>query len=404
MNRRGFLGRSLAALILSGSGALLLPSRSYAQLEIAAVLAIVNFVGAIAGMLGRKSDPTAKLLVLNTQMLRTLSAQVSIVQATLEQVLLQLNGISAVLNQLPEAVVVEEFKGRVSGALVRYGEALQTYSADLEANGIAFANERNRAELETIIGDIREARAALFGYDSQVSLPVLAAGMQCEIYSMIMIGERDSRIAAALEAYQRWFARWLVADGPLSLPSAITADTAEFIAADAAMRTYAASREGHGCVSKAQIRLGGCLFQNEFEVRAIRSRPEAEEMQAVYRKAVADLQAEGSPVDSRLAELVPFDLFETPEGNDMLGQQCSVSGSGGTLSIEFGAEAVRRWGDDIAECRAKRVVPEEIIAENKAQVGQVRLLRDRVLMRSSFLVAANAATEFAANLRRELSA
>ncbi len=403
MNRRGFLGKSLAALMLSGSASLLLPARSYAQVEIAAVMAVVTFVGAIAGMLGRKSDPTAKLLVLNTQMLRTLSAQVSIVQASLEQVLLQLNGISAVLNQLPEAVVVEEFKGRLSGALVRYGEALQTYGADLEARGIEFANKQNRAELETIIADIREARAALFGYDSQVSLPVLAAGMQCEIYSMIMIGERDLRIAAALEAYERWFARWQVADGPLSLSSAIAADTAEFVAADEAMRTYAASREGHGCVSKAEIRLGGCRFEKEFEVRAIRSRPEAEDAQAIYRKAVADLQAEGSPLDSKLADLVPFDLFETPEGNDMLGQQCSVSGQGGRLTIALGAEAERRWGADIATCDAKRVVPEEIIATNQGQVGQVRLARDRVLMRSAFLVAANAATAFASNVKRELS-
>lgn len=401
--RRVFLkkaGQSLLTPLAGKFGFCAAPA--FAQAEMGVGFAVIQMVSAISGMMSDRSDPTGKLLSINTQMLISISSQVAVVQRSMEQVLFRLSEIGAALKILPEAIVVEEFKGRISGAMSRYSEVIKTYHLDLNARGIDYASSQNKQEIQAIIADLREARSVLFGYNNEISLPIVAMCLQCEAYCMAMVGERDTRLLAALDAYFQWFSRWSEPNGPASLPLKIRADFDEFLAADKAMRDFAATTEGHGCVSKAQASLGGvCRFVREFEARVVRSKPEPSDTTARYRQGVMDLRAAGATIDNRLFELVPFDFFEVAEGADMLGQQCSLTTAGGGLVFGLGAEAARRWGADIAQCKLRRVVPEEVIALNKTHVAKVRLARDRVMMRNAFLVTTRNALTFCSRIRQE---
>ena len=95
---------------------------------------------------------------------------------------------------------------------------MRTYEADRRLHGIDYASRQNLQELSGLISQIREARDILFGYENEVTIPIVAAGMQTEIHCMIMAGIRDTRLRNALVSYHDWFANWFAPNNAKSLP------------------------------------------------------------------------------------------------------------------------------------------------------------------------------------------
>jgi hypothetical protein len=158
------------------------------------------------------------LLSLQMDVLQAISAQLNVIQQTLVQIFNDLQYLKQIVREVPESTVIELYKAKISGAIRGYDEVMLTYEADRSHHGTDYASKQNLQELSGLIDQIREARQILFGYENEVTIPIVAAGMQTEIHCMIMAGIRDTRLRNALASYHNWFANWFAPKNPKSLP------------------------------------------------------------------------------------------------------------------------------------------------------------------------------------------
>lgn len=174
---------------------------AHAAISPATVVLIVNTALSVAQLFsggGSVND----LLRLQVEMLKHIEAELAVIQQGILEILNRLDQIEQLIGKIPEQVVVELYRAKVSALNGRYTEILNTYNADVKDKGIAYARSKNQPELEDeLLKPLRESRDILMTYSSFSLVPIICTASFVETHAMIMANYRTSRMAQAMTRY-----------------------------------------------------------------------------------------------------------------------------------------------------------------------------------------------------------
>lgn len=169
------------------------------------VLAFVNIATTAMQLLGPKGPSTMDLMEIQTDMLRKISAQISLIQQNTELILEQLGELNRLINELPKETAYEICKKKLEGLLGSYNEIIDGFIREREKIGINSAHTvyDNLIE-EELLRPLRETRNILFTDENPIDLPLVALCLQAEVHLSILCNNSHSKIIAALKRYSEW--------------------------------------------------------------------------------------------------------------------------------------------------------------------------------------------------------
>lgn len=320
MTRRDFLGLSISASIaarLSTVAAWLTfasCSSASAQVSPETVLTVVQMALALASLFGKGGPGIADLLNLQAEMLKNISDQLGIIQQSIAVIFEQLEEIKILIRSLPDQVVLTLYKNKVSGLIRHYGEIMRTYAADVKNHGISYSQSKNAPEIEgEILRGLREARNVLFGYDSELVVPIVCAALQTESHAMIMANYPHSNIQSAFTSYKSWLSPFLSKQIPASLVDEVASLEADVIAKMENLDKLLSTYSGRTCTQDVKVRLGPNepIHVISGRLRSLNKAVDIDDVQSRLSSEYGDLTNAGEVVIASIRDYKLYKLVST---------------------------------------------------------------------------------------------
>lgn len=402
LNRRTLLSRGSGAVSLCFiSGASIPVGLSSAQAPAPGYIAIAQLALQVLSLGNRSKSGIGELLSLQTEFLRSISSQISVVQSSLDQVFNDILEIKEIVRKIPSATVVEIYKAEISGALRNFGEVSLTYTDDSNKYGIEYAQKSNRVELEEIISTIRKARNILFGIDNEFNIPVLSSSMYTEINAMIMIGERDSRLVNAVSSYRDWMQNWLSRGDGLSLASQISKARKSAQTAKAALAGTTGKNAGTYC-TQYHLQIAGSKItvtsDKDYELIAMKEAPKVFEQ---FSGLVADLMESGVAVPQHDRVLTGTLLSTRKLENRFVGRPWQEV----KAIISRGEARLTTYCDPIQGHNRPHLFTQmqRILRKSEAEMARLQVARDKLITYHSIDAVASDSADFASRFHNEIA-
>ena len=210
VSRRSLL-HLLLAVPAAGLITVLPPLVGPAAAEVFTVIAaVVGIVVSVVKLLGSSGPSLGSLLHMQMQLMVKISAQLDVLQRTMNVILSRLDDIEHLIGQTPIRTVEAINKHKILGLSQLYDEKMKAYTQVVQSSGglLTAAQDRYGVDLrETIVRPLQMARVELMTIDSVFNVPVLATALQVEAHSMLMAGYDRPSVAEALKKYETWFDR-----------------------------------------------------------------------------------------------------------------------------------------------------------------------------------------------------
>ena len=206
--RRSIL-KLMATSALVYGGLAIVPTRVTAAVDPGTALLVLNTAKSFLSFMNSGGPSVAELIIAQTEIIAELSAKIDIIDAKLNEIFLKLDEIDENLLSVPDRVLIVGLEVEISAIFTQYAEILQAHSKNRQKPG-ASAQEIFDFELEMIEEmkflrkRIISARTQIMQRSSWFITPLLAGLIRVEVETMIFIGISNSRIASALNSYNRW--------------------------------------------------------------------------------------------------------------------------------------------------------------------------------------------------------
>lgn len=194
-----------------------------------AIYAAITIATTVMQLFGPKGYSISNLLAIQTDMLRNISQQLSVIQKGIETILEELDDIQKLLKQLPERVSSELYHRKLQGLIGTYRELMEGFISERDKNGILKAREifNSRFE-EELIKPLREVRNTLYTFNDPLHIPMLTLALHAEVHSMILNDTPQSVFLSALKRYETFLSDMLSEKNDSSITQRLITHRAQF--------------------------------------------------------------------------------------------------------------------------------------------------------------------------------
>jgi hypothetical protein len=190
------------------------------------VFAAVNIATTVMQLFGPKGYSIGNLLTIQTEMLRTISAQLDVLQKGIEVIIGRLEEIQRLIGELPKETASQIYQTELKGLLGTYQEIMTGFILECETDGgVLSAQKRYKNVIEEeLLKQLRNTRSELFSFNDPLHIPLISAALNIEVQAMTIADyhkEQRPRLIAALKRYMSWLENLLSKDYEQSIPNRI---------------------------------------------------------------------------------------------------------------------------------------------------------------------------------------
>ncbi|HNV88929.1 MAG TPA: hypothetical protein PKL53_08215 [Methylotenera sp.] len=189
------------------------------------VIAVLQVVSTISKLMQKSGPGSVDLLNLQTEMLKSIQTELSVIETNLGLVLADLDELKKLIQQTPNEVVIQLYRDQILARQGDYLEIMSTYQAILSTKGIKNARKKVIPELKTkVLSQLRTSRSDLMTHYEFGIIPIVCTAAYIEFLVAVMIDEPKNykeRTIKAIDRYEEWLKKVTSGPGEHSLKKAI---------------------------------------------------------------------------------------------------------------------------------------------------------------------------------------